>query len=98
MSDARNLLSFLFGLRQGVDRRSYLVTGVLLMALKLGGDLLVLHFAIGRPLTLWEFASLLRLNEQAPVWAMQVLMVWALPFAWIGLSMSARRAIDAGLS
>ena len=98
MPGVRNLLSFLFGLQRSVDRRSYLVTGVLLMALKLGVDSLVLHFAIGRPLSLWEFVSLLRLNEQAPVWAMQVLMLWALPFAWIGLSMSARRAIDAGLS
>jgi hypothetical protein len=68
------------------------------MAVKLGGDLLVLHFAIGRPMSLWEFVSLLRLNEQAPLWAMRMLMLWALPFAWIGLSMSVRRAIDAGLS
>ena len=98
MPRLKSLLSFLFGLQQSVGRRSYLVTGVLLMVLKLGGDSFVLHFALGRPLSLWEFASLLRLNEQAPVWAMQALMLWALPFAWIGLSMSARRAIDAGLS
>jgi len=94
----RNLLSFLFGLQRSVGRRSYLVTGVLLMALKLGGDLLVLHFALGRTPGLWEFLSLLRLSQKVPLWALQGLMLWALPFAWIGLSMSARRAIDAGLS
>ena len=98
MSDVKNLLTFLFGLRRHVDRRSYFVTGVLLMVLKLGVDLLILHAAIGRPWRLIEFLSLARLSYDDPMWALQMLMVWALPFAWIGLSMSTRRAIDAGLS
>ncbi len=98
MSSLKNLLSFLFGLQRRVDRRSYFETGVLLMVLKLGVDLLILDVAIGRPRSLWEFVSLVRLADPAPLWALQALMLWALPFAWIGLSMSTRRAIDAGLS
>lgn len=98
MPGAGKLLSFLFGLEQRVDRRSYFATGVLLMALKVGGDLLILHSAIGRTLSFWDLISFVRLGAQVPIWALRALMVWALPFAWIGLSMSTRRAIDAGWS
>lgn len=93
-----SLISLLFGLKRPVDRLTYLSAGLALTALKLGVDLGVLYLATGRLWRPWELLSLAGLTAEAPIWAVRVLAVWALPFAWIGLSMSVRRAIDAGFS
>jgi len=39
-----------------------------------------------------------RLLNSAPPWLMWALVAWALPFLWVGVSMSVRRALDAGRS
>lgn len=92
------ILRLLFGLTLPVDRRTYAAAGALLMALKLGIDALVLYLATGRVWLPWEYLVFTRIVDEAPWWAVQVLLLWALPFAWIGVSMSVRRAVDAGLS
>src|SRR4249920_2379363 len=33
-----------------------------------------------------------------PAWALVVLVVWTLPFIWVGVSYSLRRAMDAGMA
>ena len=43
-------------------------------------------------------ASRLAALGQYPTWLPFALLLWALPFVWCGVSMSARRAIDAGRS
>ena len=94
----RALFQLLFGLTRPVDRRTYAFVGLTLMAVKVSVDLMVLYLATGRPWTPWEYLSLERLTDDVPMWAIRALMAWALPFAWIGLAMSVRRAADAGLS
>lgn len=94
---------FWFTLNGAVDRRSYLASGVVLMIVKYLGDAWIVWRATG---IYWEpedyllhVHSLLTLAlPGAPSWLLPVLALWALPFIWIGVSLSLRRAIDAGLS
>lgn len=86
-----------------VGRREYLLSGLALGALKYGGDLLIVWLATGRfwhPRDYFSPVSSLasaRLGD-APVMLLPILALWALPFLWIGVSMSMRRALDAGRS
>ena len=97
------LFHFWFTLNGAVDRRSYLATGVALMIVKYLGDAWLVWRATGIH---WEpedyllhVHSLLTLAlPGAPSWLLPVLALWALPFIWIGVSLSLRRTIDAGLS
>lgn len=97
------LLRLLFGLREPVDRKRYLVAGCSLAALKYGIDFLVVYLATGKFWTIPAYLSpAIYLREDAIGPAPEPLLwgmaVYTLPFAWIGLTMSVRRAADAGLS
>jgi uncharacterized membrane protein YhaH (DUF805 family) len=86
-----------------VGRREYVASGVALAAVKYAGDVLLVWSATGR---LWAPIDYLRpvgalvaaKLAGAPPSLLPVLALWALPFLWIGVSMSMRRAIDAGYS
>jgi len=91
-----------FGFRDRVDRGTYFRHGALLMALKYGIDALVIWRYAGRVWTPLNYLSPL-LSTRTNVlrdaeWLIPVLVVFALPFLWIGVSMSMRRAADAGQS
>ena len=97
------LLRLWFGLSERVDRRTYFLTGVGLMFLKYVVDTAVVWSSTGRwwsPLDyvspLWSVRSgaLRGVSPEATLW----LALWTLPFLWIGVSMSMRRAVDAGRS
>jgi uncharacterized membrane protein YhaH (DUF805 family) len=93
--------SLLFGIRQAVPRSTYLGVGLLLFALKYSGDLaLTAAFASHAfdPLTYMNPLLTQRLAALGtyPDWLPMVMFVWALPFIWIGVSMTARRAVNAG--
>jgi uncharacterized membrane protein YhaH (DUF805 family) len=102
-----NLLQLWFGLTQRVTRRTYIVSGLGLMALKTIIDFTLVWFATGK---LWSplayLAPSLILKEEMfntttgakPEWALIAMAVIALPFLWIGITMSVRRAADAGIS
>ena len=91
-----------FGFRDPVDRGTYFRHGVGLMALKYGIDALLI----------WRFADRVwtPLNYLSPLlstrtellrdaqWLIPLLVAIALPFLWIGVSMSMRRAADAGVT
>ena len=101
---APTLLDRLFGLSAPVDRRTYVVAGVSLMALKFALDAAVV-FAFTRRLlnpTTYLLPSLaLReasLGDNVPTAMHATMAMLALPFVWVGLSMSIRRAANAGLS
>ena len=103
MRSARGWLRLWFTLEEGVGRRDYLVSGVALAALKYAGDVLIVWSATGRiwsPLDyLSPVTSLISTRlSQAPAAVLPVLAAWALPFLWIGISMSLRRVLDAGRS
>ncbi len=99
----KDLLRLWFGFSRPVLRRAYALTGFGLLALKYSVDTAVVRYTTGMWLAPWDYLSpllverwgALDLNETAWVW---FLVLWALPFAWIGVSMSLRRAACAGVS
>jgi hypothetical protein len=91
------------GLGAPVDRRTYAVAGVALAALKYAVEAVVLWRLTGRLLSPLEFVSpsfiaRSRTLEAAPEWLAWALFLWSMPFIWIALSMSVRRAAAAGVS
>ena len=98
----RGLLQLWFGFAQRVDRPTYLVHGAALTALKLAVDVLAVFLVTGK---LWKPLDYLApvLSTKGflfarPEWLLAAMAVWALPFLWIGISMTLRRALDAGVS
>ena len=92
-----------FGLRDGVSRSDYLVSGLCLAAVKYLVELAVIQAVTGTWLTPLDMinpslTARQRLLEDAPAWLGWALFAWNLPFIWIALSMSMRRAVVAGLS
>jgi uncharacterized membrane protein YhaH (DUF805 family) len=97
------LLSLWFGLSQRVDRRTYLLSGAGLMLFKYLVDSTVVWSYSGRwwsPLDyvspMWSVKS--GALSGVPPAAVLGLALWTLPFLWIGVGMSMRRAVDAGRS
>jgi uncharacterized membrane protein YhaH (DUF805 family) len=103
MSRLARWLRLWFTFEERVGRREYVASGVALAAVKYAGDVLLVWSATGR---LWAPIDYLRpvgalvaaKLAGAPPSLLPVLALWALPFLWIGVSMSMRRAIDAGYS
>jgi uncharacterized membrane protein YhaH (DUF805 family) len=92
-----------FTFERAVGRRAYVVSGIVLMVVKYAGDVSLVWLGTGR---LWRpidylspVATLSATKLQlAPPALLPVLALWTLPFLWIGISMSMRRALDAGRS
>jgi uncharacterized membrane protein YhaH (DUF805 family) len=103
MNRFRDWLNLWFTFDRTVTRRQYFVSGLVLAAVKYAGDLLIVWLAAGR---LWHLSDYLSPVSSlasvklvgAPSSLLPVLALWSLPFLWIGVSMSMRRALDAGLS
>jgi uncharacterized membrane protein YhaH (DUF805 family) len=104
MEDAlKDTLAKLFGLRARVDRKSYITWGLGLAAVKFAIDTLVVYGFTGRtwsPLGYIVPSVVLRSTGMGSTpEIMEVLLpLLALPFLWVGLSMSVRRAADAGVA
>jgi uncharacterized membrane protein YhaH (DUF805 family) len=95
-----SLLRLWFGFSVRVTRGTYLATGLGLMLLKYFVDAGLAFLATSRLEAPWVFVNpvfAMRRAElsPAPGWLLPALVLAALPFAWIGASMSARRATDA---
>src|SRR5882672_1079305 len=99
---ARRLLRLWFGLAEPVSRTAYALSGFGLMGLKYVSETVLVHQVTGRWLTPLDYASPLLTSRQAVVGGgsllVAALVVWTLPFLWIGVSMTMRRAEDAGRS
>ena len=95
------MLRLVFGFRDRVDRATYLRVGLGLMIFKYLSDAAAIYLVTG---LLWSPLDYLTPVEQVrspsffdlPAWLVLSLMAWALPFLWIGVSMTIRRAVDAG--
>jgi len=92
-----------FGFRDPVSRGTYFRHGAGLMAFKYAIDALVVWRFAGRIWTPLNYLSPLlstrtELLRGAPPWLLPLLVAFALPFLWIGVSMTLRRAVDARLS
>lgn len=91
------------GLHGFVQRREYLVNGIVLAFLKYAVEASVIRATTGRQLTPIDFVSPSlakweRVLQGAPEWLGWGLFVWSVPFIWIALAMSVRRSAAAGLS
>ena len=92
----------LFSLHTPVDRRTYVGTGLTLMALKYTVDAAVVYASTG---VFWH--PLDYLLPMLSVWDSKLgaispgvglaLLIWTIPFVWAGVLLSVRRAWDAGL-
>jgi uncharacterized membrane protein YhaH (DUF805 family) len=97
------LLSRYFGFSEPIDRRTYLRTGVILMVQKYLLDAVVIYVVTGQTWTPADyFLPLISVRESKisafPSWLLVAWILWTLPFIWVGVSMTLRRAIDAGKS
>lgn len=97
----RRLPGLWFGFSARVSRRAYAATGFGLAAAKYAVDVAVEWRATGTFWTPWDdlhpalsAPSPAGLGETSGL----LLLLWTLPFLWIGASMTIRRALDAGLS
>jgi len=93
-----------FTLRDPVDRRTYFRHGLALMILKYVIDAAAIGLVVGRfwsPLDYLSPPSVLfreQMPWQRPEWLVWAMAAWTLPFVWIGIGMTLRRAVDAGQS
>lgn len=97
------LLRLTCGVTEPVGRVAYALSGFSLMALKYGVEALVIWVFASATFLPWDFLNPLlsartEILQPAPPWLGWVLLTWTLPFLWIAISMSVRRAADAGAS
>ena len=96
------LLRFLFGLTAPVGRAPYALTGVGLMGLKYTAEAALIRAVTGRAFLPWQFLSPLMTTRtellRDATWLLWPLVVWTLPFMWIGVALTLRRTADAGTS
>lgn len=103
MNRFAQLLRFWFTFDAPVSRRAYLLHGTALMALKYVVDATLIWVFAGRLWTPWDYlttgADFAHSKlAGAPGALLPLLGLWTLPFLWIGLTMTLRRALDAGRS
>jgi uncharacterized membrane protein YhaH (DUF805 family) len=94
-------LALLFGTSAPVDRPTYAKVGVALMLLKYAVDAGLIYASTGHVWMPYEYLSPALSTRTAILEGgneptLVALVLIALPFLWIGLSMSLRRAVDAG--
>ena len=92
-----------FGFRDPVDRGTYFRHGLGLMVFKYALDTLLVWRVAGVSWSLLDYLNPLwsarqRLLHGGPAWLLPLMVAIALPFLWIGVSMTMRRAVDAGTS
>ena len=90
-------------LSEPLGRRDYVTAGLLLMAVKYAVDATVIYFVTGITWTPLDYLVPLMSFVGAkialfPSWLNLVLLTWTAPFVWLGVTLSVRRAISAGVS
>ena len=99
----RSTFALLFGRSsQPIDRVTYVKVGLSLMLLKYVVDAALIFLAAGVVWTPFDYLLPMISFSATKIAAFPsglsiALLVWALPFIWIGVSMSVRRAIDAAI-
>ncbi|MCA9130477.1 MAG: hypothetical protein KDB22_25485 [Planctomycetales bacterium] len=92
-----------FGLRGQLACREYFTAGLILVPLKYLTEALVIRSLTGRSFSPLDFinpwlSSREHFAADAPVWLGMAWILWSLPFLWLAITLSIRRALDAGLS
>src|SRR5690242_17778829 len=103
MERLTRLVRFWFTFDAPVSRRAYLTHGAVLMAVKYAVDAMLIWMLAGQLWTPWDYlttgANFAHSKlAGAPGVLLPLLGLWTLPFLWIGLTMTLRRALDAGRS
>src|SRR5262245_11855522 len=101
--DAMNVLRTWFGLSKPVGPVVYALSGIGLMAVKYGVEAALFWVFADTLLTPWDFVNPLasareEILKPGPPWLGWVIYAWTLPFLWFCVSMTIRRAADAGWS
>lgn len=102
-SNKPGLLRRWFGFDTPVTRGFYAASGFGLLLLKYAGEAASLWVSNGKFFTPLDFINPLltermKLLEGAPEWLIWGWVLWTFPFLWIALSMSVRRAVNAGVT
>ena len=98
------LLRLWFTFEHSVPRRTYAMHGAALVALKYAVDTLLYWAGTGHAWAPTYYVPSLTASVTthgfagAPAWLLPAMGVWTVPFIWIGVTMTLRRALDAGLS
>ena len=97
------LFRYWFTFAEPVRAPQYLRHGVALMAIKYASDVALVWMGAGRwwsPVDYMRSISTLQASTLggAASWLMPALALWTLPFLWAGITLTLRRAIDAGKS
>jgi uncharacterized membrane protein YhaH (DUF805 family) len=92
-----------FGVSLPITRTVYAASGFALMALKYGAEAAAIRVVTGETFWPWDFlnptlGARTQFLRGAPEWLGWAMFLWTLPFLWIAVSMSVRRAADAGRS
>lgn len=92
-----------FQLSGRVSRRDYLLSGIALVALKYALDVALVYATARQLWTPLDYLNPLisarkQASGEAPSWTLLSMGAFAIPFLWIGVSMTLRRCVDAGLS
>jgi uncharacterized membrane protein YhaH (DUF805 family) len=87
----------LFGFSAVVGQRQYAGFGLALMLLKYLVEAITIYSLTGKPYTPLDFVNPLlsareKFTADAPLWLGMAWVLWTLPFLWIALTMSVRRA------
>ena len=91
-----------FGLPEPVSQEAYAATGFGLMLTKYLVEAVAIYIFTFKSYMPWDFINPLMSFRQkyfaapAPEWLAWAFVLWSLPFLWIAVSMSVRRAVDAG--
>jgi uncharacterized membrane protein YhaH (DUF805 family) len=96
-----SLLRLWFGVTEPVRPLAYALSGLALMLLKYAVEALAIGWYTGSFFAPWDFlnpvlSARTAILQPAPEWLSWVLFLWTLPFLWVAISMSVRRAADAG--
>jgi len=96
-------LKSLFSLSEPVGRTTYALVGFGLMLLKYVVEFIVIALAADAILTPLDFLNPTligrgRFTRGGPDWLGVAWVLWAIPFLWIAIAMTVRRATDARVS
>jgi uncharacterized membrane protein YhaH (DUF805 family) len=102
--DPGAVLALPWSFARRVDRTAYVAAGLVFAAIKYAGDAALVGALFGR---LWTPLDYLRPVDffsggaLGAAWTpglLPLMALWALPFLWVGITLTMRRAMDAGVS
>jgi uncharacterized membrane protein YhaH (DUF805 family) len=87
----------LFMLSGRLSRRPYFVTGAVLVAIKYAGDAWLSYHYNGTGWSPLAYVTRTGFLQMPPAFQLAMLL-WTLPFLWVGLALTLRRTVDAAIT